>query len=204
MIGKLTGLVDSAGEDWAVIDVAGVGYHVFCSRRTLERLRPGSGPVALLVETHVREDHIHLFGFIDAAERDWFRLLGTVQGVGARMALAILSVLAPQDLIQAIAAQDKAQLTRASGVGPKLAGRILAELKDKAGGLALGPSALRVGASADGGGLGPAAGDAVSALVNLGYGRSEAFGAVARASRDLGDGAALESLVKAGLKELSA
>ena len=96
MIGKLTGLVDSAGEDWAVIDVNGVGYHVFCSRRSLERLPPGSGPVALLVETHVREDHIHLFGFIDAAERDWFRLLGTVQGVGARMALSILSVLSPQ------------------------------------------------------------------------------------------------------------
>jgi Holliday junction DNA helicase RuvA len=204
MIGKLTGLIDSAGEDWAVIDVNGVGYQVVSPRRALERLPPGSGPVALLVETHVREDHIHLFGFIDAAERDWFRLLGTVQGVGARMALAILSVLAPQDLIQAIAAQDKAQLTRASGVGPKLAGRILAELKDKAGGLALGPAAFAVGAPANGGDLGPAAEDAVSALVNLGYGRSEAFGAVARASQALGDGAALESLVKAGLKELSA
>ncbi len=204
MIGKLTGLVDSAGEDWAVIDVNGVGYQAFCSRRTLERLPPGSGPVSLLVETHVREDHIHLYGFIDAAERDWFRLLGTVQGVGARMALAILSVLAPQDLVQAIAAQDKAQLTRASGVGPKLATRVLAELKDKAGSVALGPAALAVAVSSQGGGLGPAADDAVSALVNLGYGRSEAFGAVAKASQALGDGAALESLVKAGLKELSA
>ncbi len=204
MIGKLTGLVDSAGEDWAVIDVNGVGYQAFCSRRTLERLPPGSGPVSLLVETHVREDHIHLYGFIDAAERDWFRLLGTVQGVGARMALAILSVLAPQDLVQAIAAQDKAQLTRASGVGPKLAARILAELKDKAGSVALGPAALAVAVSDHGGGLGPAADDAVSALVNLGYGRSEAFGAVARARQALGDGAALESLLKAGLKELSA
>ncbi len=187
-----------------MIDVNGVGYQVFSSRRTLERLPPGSGPVALLVETHVREDHIHLFGFIDAAERDWFRLLGTVQGVGARMALSILSVLAPQDLVQAIAAQDKAQVTRAAGVGPKLAARIVAELKDKAGGLALGPAALAAAGPAGGGGLGPAADDAVSALVNLGYGRSEAFGAVARASQALGGGAALESLVKAGLKELSA
>jgi len=206
MIGKLTGQVDSAGEDWALIDVAGVGYHVFCSRRSLERLPPGSGPVALLVETHVREDHIHLYGFVDQAERDWFRLLCTVQGVGARMALSILSVLSPQDLIQAIAAQDKAQLTRAGGVGPKLASRILVELKDKAGNLALGPAAAAVplnGSGGGGGGLGRAAEDAVSALVNLGYGRSEAFGAVAQASRALGDRAPLEALITAGLKELS-
>ena len=203
MIGKLTGQVDSVGEDWALIDVAGVGYHVFCSRRSLERLPPGSGPVAVLVETHVREDHIHLYGFIDQAERDWFRLLCTVQGVGARMALAILSVLSPQDLIQAIAAQDKAQLTRAGGVGPKLASRILVELKDKAGNLVLGPAAAAVPLNGTGGGLGRAAEDAVSALVNLGYGRSESFGAVVQASRALGDGAPLEALITAGLKELS-
>ncbi len=203
MIGKLTGQVDSVGEDWALIDVAGVGYHVFCSRRSLERLPPGSGPVALLVETHVREDHIHLYGFIDQAERDWFRLLCTVQGVGARMALAILSVLSPQDLIQAIAAQDKAQLTRAGGVGPKLASRILVELKDKAGNLVLGPAAAAVPPNGTGGGLGRAAEDAVSALVNLGYGRSESFGAVVQASRALGDRAPLEALITAGLKELS-
>jgi Holliday junction DNA helicase RuvA len=203
MIGKLTGQVDSAGEDWALIDVAGVGYHVFCSRRSLEHLPPGSGPIALLVETHVREDHIHLYGFVDQAERDWFRLLCTVQGVGARMALSILSVLSPQDLIQAIAAQDKAQLTRAAGVGPKLASRILVELKDKAGNLALGPAAAAAPRDGAGAGLGRAAEDAVSALVNLGYGRSEAFGAVVQASRALGDGAPLESLITAGLKELS-
>ncbi len=203
MIGKLTGQVDSAGEDWTLIDVAGVGYHVFCSRRSLERLPPGSGPVALLVETHVREDHIHLYGFIDQAERDWFRLLCTVQGVGARMALAILSVLSPQDLIQAIAAQDKAQLTRAGGVGPKLASRILVELKDKAGKLVLGPAAVAVPPNGTGSGLGRAAEDAVSALVNLGYGRSESFGAVVQASRALGDRAPLEALITAGLKELS-
>ena len=202
MIGKLTGTLDSAGEDSALIDVGGVGYVVFCSRRTLERLGGRGEPASLLVETHVREDHIHLFGFFDQAERDWFGLLSTVQGVGARMALAVLSVLSPADLIQAIAAQDKAALTRASGVGPKLAGRIVAELKDKAGAIALGP----VAPTADGvaaSGLG-AAEDALSALCNLGYGRSEALGAVAQASRRLGTGATLESLVKEGLRELSA
>ncbi len=203
MIGKLTGTLDSAGEDSALIDVGGVGYVVFCSRRTLERLGGRGEPASLLVETHVREDHIHLFGFFDQAERDWFGLLSTVQGVGARMALAVLSVLSPADLIQAIAAQDKAALTRASGVGPKLAGRIVAELKDKAGAIALGP----VASTADGvaaSGLGVAAEDALSALCNLGYGRSAALGAVAQASRRLGTGATLESLVKEGLRELSA
>ena len=142
MIGKLTGLVDSSGDDWALIDVSGVGYQVFSSRRTLGRLPVRGDPVSLLIETHVREDHIHLYGFIDQAERDWFRLLGTVQGVGAKMALAILSALSPEELIQAIAAQDKTLLTRASGVGPKLAGRVVAELKDKVGNLALGPAAV--------------------------------------------------------------
>ncbi len=203
MIGKLTGTLDSAGEDSALIDVGGVGYVVFCSRRTLERLGGRGEPASLLVETHVREDHIHLFGFFDQAERDWFGLLSTVQGVGARMALAVLSVLSPSDLIQAIAAQDKAALTRASGVGPKLAGRIVAELKDKAGAIALGP----VAPTADGvaaSGLGAAAEDALSVLCNLGYGRSEVLGAVAQASRRLGTGATLESLVKEGLRELSA
>jgi Holliday junction DNA helicase RuvA len=203
MIGKLTGTLDSAAEDSALIDVGGVGYVVFCSRRTLERLGGRGEPASLLVETHVREDHIHLFGFFDQAERDWFGLLSTVQGVGARMALAVLSALSPADLIQAVAAQDKAALTRASGVGPKLAGRIVTELKDKAGAIALGavaPAADGVAAS----GLGAAAEDALSALCNLGYGRSEALGAVAQASRRLGTGATLESLVKEGLRELSA
>ncbi len=207
MIGKLTGVLDASGEDWAVVDVNGVGYLVFCSRRTLERAgRPGEA-VSLLVETHVREDHIHLYGFADPAERDWFRLLSTVQGVGAKMALAVLSTLSPGDLIRAIAAQDKAALTRASGVGPKLAARILAELKDKAGAIALG---LAVGPGADAGvgarsaGLEAAAEDALSALVNLGYGRSEALGAVAEASRRLGAQAPLAALIKEGLKELSA
>jgi Holliday junction DNA helicase RuvA len=207
MIGKLTGVLDASGEDWAVVDVNGVGYLVFCSRRTLERAGRAGEAVSLLVETHVREDHIHLYGFADPAERDWFRLLSTVQGVGAKMALAVLSTLSPGDLIRAIAAQDKAALTRASGVGPKLAARILAELKDKAGAIALG---LAVGPGADAGvgvrsaGLEAAAEDALSALVNLGYGRSEALGAVAEASRRLGAQAPLAALIKEGLKELSA
>ena len=207
MIGKLTGRLDSTGDDWALVDVSGVGYLVFCSSRTLTHLGGNGQPTSLLVETHVREDHIHLFGFADQAERDWFRLLSTVQGVGAKMALAILSVLSPEALVQAIAAQDKAALTRANGVGPKLGGRIAAELKDKVGGLALGPAAVGDGprgkarAATGFGGVGE---DALSALVNLGYGRGEAFGAVAHAMRDLGGEASLEALVKESLKDLSA
>ena len=205
MIGKLTGRLDSTGEDWALIDVSGVGYLVFCSNRTLGRLGASGEPATVLVEAHVREDHIHLYGFADAAERDWYRLLSTVQGVGSKMALAILSVLSPTDLIRAIAAQDKSALTRASGVGPKLGNRIVTELKDKAAGLALGPvAAIGNGAPPRAPALGQAAEDAISALVNLGYGRSEAFGAVARSARDLGEDAAVETLITSCLKELSA
>jgi len=196
MIAKLTGQVDSAAEDAAVVDVGGVGYLVFCSARTLARLPAKGGPVSLLIETHVREDHIHLYGFAESGERDWFRLLTTVQGVGARLALAILGVLGPDELVRAIAAADKASLARAPGVGPKLAGRIAAELKDKVGSIALGPAAVSLpdqGVEAD----------AVSALVNLGYRRAEAFSAVAAAARRLGSGAAVDALVVAGLKELS-
>lgn len=210
MIGKLTGLIDSTGDDWAIVDVSGVGYLAFCSGRTLGQLQEINGPVSLLIETHVREDHIHLYGFADQAERDWFRLLSTVQGVGAKMALAILSSLSPEHLTQAIAAQDKTALTRANGVGPKIAGRIAAELRDKVGSIALGPGAAlgnggtETPASAAVGGLVGAGEDAVSALVNLGYRRVDAFGAVARASRTLGETAPLEELIRAGLKELSA
>ena len=206
MIGKLTGLVDSSGEDWVIVDVSGVGYLVHCSNRTLANL-PGAGEsVSLLIETHVREDHIHLYGFLQAAEQDWFGLLSTVQGVGVKVALAILSVLPPSELIQAIAAQDKRALTRANGVGPKLAGRIVAELKDKAGKLALGPAAALAGgtAAAARGGAPVLSEDAISVLVNLGYQRGEAFGAVAQATRELGADAPLEAVIKAGLKELSA
>ena len=137
MIAKLTGIIDSLTDNGAVIDVGGVGYLGFCSARSLGRLDKGA-TVSLLVETHVREDHIHLFGFLDAGERDWFRLLVTVQGVGARVALAILSVIDGSELVQAIATADKAAITRAPGVGPKLAARILNELKDKVGDVALG------------------------------------------------------------------
>lgn len=200
MIAKLTGLLDSAGEDFAIVDVAGVGYLVFCSARTLRGLPAAGGQVSLQVETHVREDHIHLYGFSDSAERDWFRLLLTVQGVGAKVALGILSALGPDEIAGAVLAQDRGALTQAPGVGPKLAARLLTELKDKAGELAVvTPVDFKV-ASHDGGPMQ----DAVSALVNLGYRQTEAFGAVSQAARQLGGDAAVESLIKAGLKELSA
>ncbi len=204
MIAKLTGLVDSSGAGWTVVDVAGVGYLVYCSGRALSALPAQGEPVSLFIETHVREDHIHLYGFPETGERDWFRLLTTVQGVGARMALAILSVLAPDDLVQAIAAQDKRALTRANGVGPKLAVRLVTELKDKAGQFALGPAAALSGGTPANAGAPALSEDAISALVNLGYQRGEAFGAVAQATRTLGAEAALEAVLMAGLKELSA
>ena len=200
MIAKLSGILDATGEDWAVVDVGGVGYLAFCSGRTLADLpRPG-GRVQLLIETHVREDHIHLYGFAARAEQDWFRLLTTVQGVGARVALAILSAVPADGLAAAIAAQDKAPLMRASGVGAKLAQRIISELKDKASALA--PAGIVVPIVGALGDQGPA-GDAVSALVNLGYARTEAFGAVSSATRALGDEATVEALITKGLKELA-
>jgi Holliday junction DNA helicase RuvA len=210
VIGKLRGLVDEVDDDHLILDVGGVGYLVHASARTLGRL-PGRGEaVALMIETVVREDAILLYGFHETAERDWFRLLNTVQGVGARHALAILSVLPPDKLSQAVAAQDKQSVARASGVGPKLAGRITAELKDKAATIALGPAAGAGSAPTEAGSEpagAPAAGevseDAVSALTNLGYKRTEAFTAVAAASRRLGRDAGLQSLITEGLKELS-
>ena len=201
MIARLSGIVELLGEDRLVVDVGGVGYLVYCSGRTMGRL-PGDGvPVQLHIETHVREDHIHLYGFIDSAEHEWFRLLTTVQGVGARVALAILSAMGPDDLVRAVASGDKAAVSQANGVGPKLAGRIVSELKDRAGGIALGPSVAVAGRGGPPGGAVDT--DAVSALVNLGYGRSEAFGAVARAGSRLGGEAALADLIRAGLEELS-
>ena len=216
MIGKLRGIVDSFGDEGVILDVGGVGYLVFGSARTMGALPHSGGEASLLIETHVREDHIHLYGFAEKGERDWFRLLGTVQGVGVRHALAILSVLTPADLLQAVAAQDKKALARANGVGPKLAGRIVTELKDKVGDMALGPAALSAPAAGVTGAGGesdsPAGGaaggagvseDAVSALINLGYGRSEAFGAVASAARRLGEGADVSVLIREGLKDLA-
>ena len=207
MIAKLTGVVDSVGTDWVVVDVNGVGYQVACSNRTLSRMAVGERR-ALVVETFIRDDRITLYGFADSGERDWFRLLTTIQGVGSRLALSILGVLDPDQITHAIAAQDKTALTRADGVGPKVAARIINELKDKVGNLSLGASAAAApaaGKAAPGTG-GPdntVMADAVSALVNLGYGRSEAFGAVVAAGRKLGDGAGVSELIRHGLKELS-
>ena len=200
MIAKLTGVVDQVGSDRVVIDVGGVGYLAFCSTRTIGRLPPLGSPARLLIETHVREDYIHLYGFADATERDWFRRLTTVQGVGARLALAILSAMAPEQLALAILAQDKKALTLAEGVGPKLATRIVNELRDKVTG-AVAPAAAQI-VTTEEGNAGPAA-DAVSALVNLGYRRAEAFGAVAAAAQRLGSAAEAGALIRAGLQELA-
>jgi len=202
VIAKLSGVVAEVGEDWAVIDVRGVGYLAFCSARTLARLGARGEAAALLIETHVREDHIHLYGFIEPDEREWFRLLTKVQGVGARLALAILGAVPHDRLADAVAAQDKALLTQAEGVGPKLAQRIVNELKDKVGALPM-AAAITSGAIAPAPATARAAADAVSALVNLGYGRSEAYGAISEASRQAGAEASVEGLIRAGLKELS-
>lgn len=205
MIAKLRGRLDSVGDDWLVVDVGGVGYLVFASARTLSAAPPMGGDLDLFIETHVREDHIHLYGFASGRERDLFRLLLTVQGVGAKVALAILSILEPDALETAIAAQDKAAIAQASGVGPKLAGRIANELKDKVAAAALAGAARPALAAVAGGdrGGGDMAGDAVSALVNLGYRPSEAHGAVATAANDLGPDADVAALIRAGLKELA-
>lgn len=199
MIARLRGRLDTLGEDHAVVDVGGVGYLVFCSPRTLAVLpRPGEA-VDLHIETQVRAESITLYGFPDPAERGWFRLLQTVQGVGARVALAILAVLAPDQLARAVAAQDRAALARASGVGQRLAGRIVAELKDRLADLPEGaPFQPMPGEVA----AGDAAADAVSALINLGYGRSEAHQAIARAAATLGANASVDALIRFGLKKL--
>ena len=198
MIAKLSGVVDSLGGDWAVVDVSGVGYLVFCSGRCLNRLTVGE-TASLLIDTHVREDHIHLYGFIDTAERDWFRSLTAVQGVGAKAGLAILGVLDTGELSQAVMAEDRNALCRAAGVGPKLATRILSELKGKVGDIAFGAGAFA--ASATGGESGAAA-DAVSALINLGYNPSQALAAVSRAVGKLKPEAGVEALIRGGLSEL--
>ncbi|MFC7051751.1 Holliday junction branch migration protein RuvA [Hansschlegelia quercus] len=205
MIGKLTGIVDSVGVDWVILDVGGVGYVVSCSSRTLSRLPKAGETARLSIETHVREDRIQLFGFVADLEREWFRLLNTVQGVGTKVALGVLSTLEAADLATAIALQDKAAIARAPGVGPKVAARIAAELKDKAPLFAdVDPGLARVaGEAAETRGPATPIRDAVSALVNLGYGAPQASGAVAAAKRALGDDATTETLIRAGLKELA-
>ena len=200
MIAKLKGVVDSVDTDSAVIDVGGVGYLVSASSRTLRDLVAG-GPATMLVETIVREDAIALYGFLETAERDWFRILTTVQGVGARVALSILSTLSPDEIARAIAAQDRATLSRPAGVGPKLAARLATELKDKAA--AFGVAPLGKGVEAPAMPAGSINEDAVSALVNLDYKRVEAFGAVARVTQRLGAEATLDAVIRAALQELA-
>ena len=200
MIAQLTGLVDALEDGRCVIDVAGVGYLVHASSRTLAALPRPPESVKLLIETHVREDAIQLFGFLDTAERDWFRLLTTVQGVGPRVALSIQSSLAPRDLIGAIAARDQASLTRAPGVGARLAARLLTELKDKVGAMPSSPSSGIAVPSARPAGTG---GDALSALINLGYRRPEAQATVARVMERLGETAALDAVIRDSLRELA-
>jgi Holliday junction DNA helicase RuvA len=203
VIGKLTGVIDSVTEDGLLLDVNGVGYVVQASSKTLARVGDKGAPASLLIETQVREDAITLFGFADHPEHDWFRLLRTVQGVGGKVALAILSTLTPGELANAVAAQDKASVSRANGVGPKLAQRIVTELKDKAAGMALGAAAANIAAfpvpKGEGGDL---VNDAISALVNLGYRRAEAFGAVSKVIA-AGGKPKLDDLIVNGLRELS-
>jgi len=198
MIAQLTGRIDQLAEGSCIVDVNGVGYLVHASTRTLAALPPPPAAARLLIETHVREDAILLYGFAEAAERDWFRLLTTVQGVGAKVALSVLSSLSPRDLVSVIAAGDRASLTRAPGVGAKLAVRLLTELRDKAGmmpsssGMIVAP--LRPPGVAE---------DALSALVNLGYRRPEAQPAVVRVIERLGEGAALDVVIRDALRELA-
>ena len=204
MIGRLKGLVDWVGEDSLILDVNGVGYVVAASARTLRNLPKLGEPAVLHIETQMREDSLRLFGFLAEAERDWFRLLQSVQGVGAKVALGILSTLSSADLSSAIALQDKAAVARAQGVGPKLAARIVAELKDKAPLLGAGDIGLPAGhAAAPPSALDGAAQDAALALVNLGYARPQAIQAVAKGAATLGAGATTAALVKFGLKELA-
>jgi holliday junction DNA helicase RuvA len=204
MIGKLTGTIDSYGEDFVILDVNGVGYLVHCSARTLQELPAVGEAASLAIETHVREDQIRLFGFVASGEREWFRLLQTVQGIGTKVALAILSTLRPADLATAIAMRDKATITRTPGVGPKVAERIVTELKDKAPALAVvDPAVVRLsGAVDERRAPGPVL-DAVSALINLGYGQPQSAAAIAAAVREAGEGADTARLIRLGLKELA-
>ena len=205
MIGKLSGIIDSFGSDHLILDVSGVGYLVYASARTLSRVGQVGDAASLLIITHVREDAITLFGFADTAEQEWFKLLTSVQGVGAKAGFSILAVCPADQLAYVIASQDKAALTRADGVGPKLATRILTELKDKAGKIELGSpgASMSGGASAPtnlGGGIEQ---DAISALSNLGYGSSDAMRAVALAKQEAGEDVDLQTLIRLALKELS-
>jgi Holliday junction DNA helicase RuvA len=215
MIGKLRGKLDEILEDSVILDVGGVGYHVFCSARTIAALPPVGEAAQLIIEMHVREDHIHMYGFPDTVERDWFRLLSTVQRVGNKMALTILGAHSPQALAHAIIAKDTTAFSRISGVGPKLAERIVTELKDKATKLPTSSfqpvssgtaTAIVSGKKGKKTEAAPAASnhvdDAISALVNLGYSRSEAYGAALKSNTASEGKASLDQLIKLCLKEL--
>ncbi len=204
MIGKLRGIIDSYGEGAVVLDVHGVGYLVHCSARTLQALPAAGEAATLAIETWVREDQIRLYGFATDLEREWFRLLTQVQGVGAKVALAVLSSLKIAELANAIALGDKAQVARTPGVGPKLAQRLVTELKDKAPAYtSVDPAVVRLqGEISERRAPQPVA-DAVSALVHLGYGEIQASSAIAAAVRAAGEGAATETLIRQGLKELA-
>ena len=204
MIGKLRGVIDSYGEDSVILDVNGVGYLVHCSARTLQEL-PSAGEAATLsIETHVREDQIRSFGFRSDLEREWFRLLQTVQGVGAKVALAVLGTLKPSELASAIAMRDKAMVARTPGVGPKVAERIVTELKDKAPAYSnIDPALVRLSGELDEKRAPQPVADAVSALMNLGYAQPLAVAAVAAASRNAGGSAEVSTLIRLGLKELA-
>ena len=202
MIAKLRGILDSVGDGFLILDVNGVGYRVFCSAKTQMKMPAKGQAAALLIETQVREDHIHLFGFADAAEKGWFSLLTTVQGVGAKVALAILSVLSADELSLAIASGDSKALTRAPGVGPKLAVRIVTELKGK-----IGTAFSATGTDTPAGDIvqaqSSAVNDAISALVNLGYARMDASVAVAKSFKKRGESAKVDELIRDALKEFA-
>ncbi len=198
MIAQLTGHIVSLVDGSCIIDVNGVGYLVQASTRTLAALAQPPATARLLIETHVREDAIILYGFVDPAERDWFRLLTTVQGVGGKVALSVLSVLSPSDLVAAIAGGDRTSLTRAPGVGARLAVRLLTELRDKAGAMPTGSPGVALVPRA----TGPAE-DALSALTNLGYRRAEAQPVVARVMERLGEEAGLDAVIRDSLRELA-
>ncbi|MBB1250160.1 Holliday junction branch migration protein RuvA [Rhizobium sp. G21] len=204
MIGKLKGVIEEIGEDYVLVDVHGVCYVAHCSARTLSRIGSVGEAVVLFIETYVREDQLKLFGFMSGLEREWFRMLQIVQGVGSKVALAVLSTLTPSELANAIALQDKTTISRAPGVGPKVAVRILTELKSKAPAFS-GDSGQSIGLKQElGEGVAPApVADAVSALTNLGYSRDQAASAVAAALKNGGEGADSAKLIRLGLKELA-
>jgi Holliday junction DNA helicase RuvA len=203
MIGKLKGTIDEIGEDYVLVDVHGVCYVAYCSARTLSKLGSAGEACILFIETYVREDQLKLFGFMTALEREWFNLLQSVQGVGAKVALAVLSTLTPGELANAIALQDRTAVSRAPGVGPKVAMRLVTELKNRAPAFA--GEAINIALKqelGEGVAAAPVA-DAVSALTNLGYSRDQAANAIAAAMKTAGDGADSAKLIRLGLKELA-